>query len=119
MNSPILQCLLLVRGLRAFADGYFSLLLPLYLIALGMTPLQVGIVATGTLLGSGVLTLATGLYAYRFTYRGLLLAASLLMAGTGLGFAVLTDFWPLLVIAFVGTPNPSSGVLSPCARPRK
>jgi MFS family permease len=119
VNSPILQCLLLVRGLRAFADGYVSLLLPLYLIALGMTPLQVGIVATGTLLGSGVLTLATGLYAYRFTYRGLLLAASLLMAGTGLGFAVLTDFWPLLVIAFVGTPNPSSGVLSPCAHPRK
>ena len=112
MNSPVLQSLLLVRGLRAFADGYVSLLLPLYLITLGMTPLQVGIIATGTLLGSGVLTLVVGLYAYRFTYRGLLLAASLLMAGTGLGFAVLTDFWPLLVIAFVGTLNPSSGDVS-------
>ena len=112
MNSPVLQRLLLVRGLRAFADGYVSLLLPLYLIALGMTPLQVGIIATSTLLGSSVLTLAVGLYAYRFTYRGLLLAASLLMAGTGLGFAVLTDFWPLLVIAFVGTLNPSSGDVS-------
>jgi MFS family permease len=112
VNSPILQRLLLVRGLRAFADGYVSLLLPLYLITLGMTPLQVGIIATGTLLGSGVLTLAAGLYAYRFTYRGLLLAASLLMAGTGLGFAVLTDFWPLLVIAVVGTLNPSSGDVS-------
>lgn len=112
MNSPVLQRLLLVRGLRAFADGYVSLLLPLYLIALGMTPLQVGIIATGTLLGSGVMTLATGLYVYRFTYRGLLLAASLLMAGTGLGFAVLTDFWPLLIISIVGTLNPSSGDVS-------
>ena len=34
------------------------------------------------------------------------------MAGTGLGFAVVTDFWPLLLIALVGTLNPSSGDVS-------
>jgi MFS family permease len=34
------------------------------------------------------------------------------MAGTGLGFAFVTDFWPLLVIALVGTLNPSSGDVS-------
>src|SRR5262249_43751798 len=27
----------------------------------------------------------------------------------GVGFAVITDFWPLLLIAFVGTINPTSG----------
>ena len=112
MNSPILRRLLWVRGLRAFADGYVSLLLPIYLIALGMTPLQVGVIATGTLLGSGLLTLLVGLQAYRFTYRTLLLAASALMAGTGFGFAVFSDFWPLLVVAIVGTLNPSSGDVS-------
>ena len=31
------------------------------------------------------------------------------MAGTGLGFAFVRDFWPLPVIAFVGTMNPTSG----------
>jgi predicted MFS family arabinose efflux permease len=31
------------------------------------------------------------------------------MAATGAGFAVITGFWPLLVIAFVGTINPTSG----------
>jgi len=31
------------------------------------------------------------------------------MAGTGLGFAFSIDFWPLLVIAILGTLNPSSG----------
>jgi predicted MFS family arabinose efflux permease len=31
------------------------------------------------------------------------------MAATGVGFAVITDFWPLLLIAFVGTINPTSG----------
>ena len=58
---------------------------------------QVGIIATATLLGSGLLTLAVGLRAYRFHYRTLLLAATALMAATGLGFAFVTDFWPLLV----------------------
>ena len=34
------------------------------------------------------------------------------MAGTGLGFALVTEFWPLLLIALVGTLNPSSGDVS-------
>ena len=104
--------LLLAKGMRAFGDGYVSLLLPLYLLQLGFSPLQVGIIATVTLVGSGLLTLAVGLHAWRFHYRSLLLAASLLMAFTGLGFATLTDFWPLLLVALVGTLNPSSGDVS-------
>ena len=110
--SPYIKRLLVTKGLRAFGDGYVSLLLPLYLLELGLSPLQVGIVATTTLLGSGLLTLLVGLHAYRYHYRTLLLAAALLMAATGLGFAVVTDFWPLLLIALVGTLNPSSGDVS-------
>ena len=34
------------------------------------------------------------------------------MAATGAGFAGLSSFWPLLVVAFVGTLNPSSGDVS-------
>ena len=34
------------------------------------------------------------------------------MAATGLGFATISRFWPLLVVAFVGTLNPSSGDVS-------
>jgi hypothetical protein len=76
--------LLLVKGLRAFGDGYVSLLLPLYLVELGFRPLQVGIIATTTLIGSGLLTLVVGLHAWRFNYRTLLFATSMLMAGTAL-----------------------------------
>jgi len=104
--------LLIAKGLRAFGDGYVSLLLPLYLLELGFSPLQVGIIATTTLVGSGLLTLLVGLHAWRFHYRSLLLAASILMAATGFGFALLTQFWPLLLIALVGTLNPSSGDVS-------
>jgi MFS family permease len=42
----------------------------------------------------------------------LLLAASVLMAATGLGFATITWFWPLLALAAAGTLNPSSGDVS-------
>ena len=113
MNSPSdVNRLLVARGLRAFADGFVSLLLPLYLLELGFTPLQVGIVATTTLLGSGLVTLVVGLQAYRFHYRTLLLSATAVMAATGLGFATLTGFWPLLLVALVGTLNPSSGDVS-------
>jgi MFS family permease len=104
--------LLIAKGLRAFGDGYVSLLLPLYLLELGFSPLDVGIIATITLIGSGLLTLLVGLHAWRFQYRSLLMVASVLMAGTGLGFAVFTSFWPLMLVALVGTLNPSSGDVS-------
>jgi MFS family permease len=103
---------LIARGLRAFGDGYVSLLLPLYLLELGFGPLEVGILATATLLGSGLLTLGVGLRAHRYLERTLLVAAAVLMAATGLAFAAASDFWPLLVIAIVGTLNPSSGDVS-------
>lgn len=109
---PHVNRLLIAKGLRAFGDGYVSLLLPVYLLDLGLAPLQVGIIATATLLGSGLFTLLVGLHAHRYPYRALLLAATLLMAGTGLGFALVTDFWPLLIVAFAGTLNPSSGDVS-------
>ena len=104
-SSSVVTRLLVTKGLRAFGDGFVSLLLPLYLLERGFTPLQVGILTTTTLLGSGLLTLLVGLYAYRYHYRTLLSAATVLMAFTGLGFAVATDFWPLLLIALVGTLN--------------
>ena len=111
-NSPQVHRILLAKGVRAFGDGFVSVLLPLYLLELGLSPLDVGIIATATLLGSGLLTLAVGLRAHRFAFRTLLLAAAALMAATGLGFAFVTAFWPLLVIAIVGTLNPSSGDVS-------
>jgi MFS family permease len=104
--------LLVAKALRGFGDGFVSLLLPLHLLQLGLTPGQVGVIATATLLGSGVLTLLVGTHGGRFSYRALLLAATVLMAGTGAALASLTGFWPLLLVALVGTINPSGGDVS-------
>jgi len=101
--------ILAARGVRAFGDGYVALLLPIYLVELGYSALAIGAIVTSTLIGTALLTLWVGWIANRHSRRLLLLAAAVLMAVTGAGFAVITDFWPLLVIAFVGTMNPTSG----------
>jgi MFS family permease len=112
MDKSHVNRLIAARAMRAFGDGFVSLLLPLYLIDLGYDTVTVGLVASATLIGSGAMTLAVGLTAHRYHYRTLLLAAAALMAATGIGFAAFTDLWPLLVIAVVGTLNPSSGDVS-------
>jgi MFS family permease len=111
VNRTVLP-LLIGRALRAFADGYVAVLLPVYLLALGFQTLEVGVLATGTLLGSALTTLAVGAWGHRFPSRRLLLGAALLMAFTGFAFATGSAFWLLLLIAFIGTLNPSSGDVS-------
>src|SRR5215831_4650668 len=98
--------ILAARGVRAFGDGYVALLLPIYLVELGYSPLAIGAIVTSTLMGTALLTLWVGWIANRHSRRLLLIAAAVLMVATGAGFAVITNFWPLLVIAFVGTMNP-------------
>ena len=109
---PDVRRVVIGRAIRGFADGFVSVLLAQYLIELGFSPVEVGAIVTGTLLGSAVLTLTFGLTSHRFTLRALLLAAAGIMVATGLGFASVTTFWPLLVIAVLGTLNPSSGDVS-------
>lgn len=104
--------LLAARALRDFGDGFVAVLLPVYLLALGFSPLQVGIIATASLLGSALLTIAVGFLGPRFDHRQLLLAAASLMIATGVAFAVVHDYALLLVVAFAGTINPSAGSVS-------
>jgi MFS family permease len=89
-----------------------SVLLAGHLTRLGFTSVQVGAIVAGTLLGSATLTIALGLVAHRLALRRVLLGAALVMAATGVAFAGLSTFWPLLVVAVVGTLNPSTGDVS-------
>lgn len=100
------------RALRGFADGLVSIVLPAYLGTLGFSPFDIGAIATSTLIGSATLTILLTNAAHGLSTRTLLCAAAMLMAVTGVAFSWADEFWPLLLIAFVGTLNPSAGDVS-------
>lgn len=104
--------LLSARALRDFGDGFVAVLLPVYLTALGYSPLEVGAIATAALLGSALLTLGIGLIGGRHDNRRLLMAGASLMIASGVALALVDDFALLLVVAFAGTINPSAGSVS-------
>ena len=105
--------LIAARGVRGFGDGFTALLLPVYLTGLGFSLFQVGLLTTATLLGSAGLTLAVGLAGHRYPAKRLLFVACLLMAATGVAFSRAHAFWPLVLVGFAGTLNPSGGDVSP------
>lgn len=100
------------RGLRGFCDGFLAVLLPAYLLALGLGQLDVGLISSATLIGSAAATILVGILARRYPLRRMLIWAAGLMTATGIGFAGLSSLRALLVIAFVGTLNPGSGDVS-------
>ena len=100
------------RAVRDFGDGFVAVLLPVYLTAMGLGELEVGIVSTLTLFGSTLMTLGIGLIGSRIDHRALLMAASGLMIATGFAFAASNTYAVILLVAFAGTINPSSGSAS-------
>lgn len=100
------------RAARDFGDGFVAVLLPVYLTAIGLDAFQVGLVATLALLGSALMTLGIGFIGGRADQRRLLLAASALMVATGIAFAASDALAAVLLVALMGTINPSSGSVS-------
>jgi MFS family permease len=101
--------LLAARGLRGFGDGFASLVLPAYLSAVGFDTVQIGIVATASLLGSAVLALLIGFVAPRFDRRSLMLLGAALMIVSGIAYPAWANIGFVLLVGFVGTINPTSG----------
>jgi MFS family permease len=110
-TPPDIICLYGARALRGFGDGFAILILPVYLTAIGFSPLQIGVVASASLLGTAALTLITGFIAPRFELRNLFLAGAGLVVLTGLIFPWAETLAPVLLVAFVGSINPSGGDL--------
>ncbi len=97
------------RGVRGFGDGFAVIILPVYLSAIGFTPVEIGFVATAALLGSSLLTLAVGFVAPRHDLRNMLILGAALMVATGIVFPQAEHIAFVLLVAFVGTINPQSG----------
>lgn len=100
------------RALRDFGDGFAAILLPVYLSALGLGAFEVGVLSAVALLGSALMTLGIGMIGARFDHRLLLIGASVLMVATGIAFAASSTYGAVLLVALLGTINPSSGSVS-------
>jgi MFS family permease len=92
-------------------DGFAVIILPAYLTAIGYDPVQIGFVATASLLGTALFTLGIGIIAPRYDLRTLMLVGASLMVGTGLAFPNFENIALITLVAFIGTINPSTGDL--------
>lgn len=109
--TPTIFLLYVARGVRGFADGFATIILPAYLSAIGYDPIGIGVVVTASLLGTAIFTLAIGAIAPRHDLRTLMMIGALLMALTGLAFPNFEHITVVALVAFAGTINPSTGDL--------
>src|SRR5204863_8577285 len=94
--------LFLTRFVRLFAYGSLSVVLVLYLVSLGLTEAQTGLLLTLTLAGDTVVSLALTTHADRIGRRRMLVAGAALMAAAGIGFAATRDLWLLILAGTIG-----------------
>lgn len=100
-------------GIRSFAYGFLSVILGLYLAAVGMEAGVIGAIFTAALGGGAVMTVLLTAVADRAGRRRILMLGAVLMALAGMVFA-LTSNWILLTIAaIVGTISPSGKEVGP------
>src|SRR6185436_366284 len=92
------RLLFATRFVRLFAYGALSVVLVLYLVALGLTESDTGLLLTAILLGDTLVSLYLTTQADRIGRRRMLVIGALLMAGAGLAFALTRQMW-LLVVA--------------------
>ena len=96
-----------------FSYGFLAVVLVLYLDALGLDALQVGLVLTLTLIGDTLISLWLTTNADRLGRRRTLVAGSLLMVVAGLVFAG-TAWLPLLILAAtIGVISPTGNEVGP------
>lgn len=111
MSDPR-RVLAATRAIRGFVDGGVSVVLANHLSRLSFSEPQMGAVVTGTMVGSAFVILLMGWFGHRLPRRTVLFFCTALMAATGLGFLAFDSFWPLLLVALLGTLNPGAGDVS-------
>jgi MFS family permease len=90
-------------------DGFAAIVLPAYLLEIGLDAFQIGVVATTALLGSAAMTLTVGFLAPRHGLRMLLLGCAFLMVVTGIAFPSFAQPVFIVAVAFIGTISPATG----------
>ena len=101
------------RFIRLFAYGALSVVLVLYLVGLGLSSSDTGLLLTATLLGDTLVSLYLTTQADRIGRRRMLIAGAALMAAAGIAFAFARQMWLLVVAGTIGVVSPSGQEVGP------
>jgi MFS family permease len=101
------------RFIRLFAYGSLSVVLVFYLIGLGLSESQTGLLLTLTLVGDTIVSLYLTTRADRIGRRRMLMVGAALMAAAGLAFASTRNLWLLILAGTIGVISPSGHEVGP------
>jgi MFS family permease len=101
------------RFVRLFAYGSLSVVLVFYLVGVGLSAPQTGMLLTLTLAGDTVVSLFLTTRADRSGRRRMLMVGAVLMVAAGLVFASTRTLWLLVVAGTVGVISPSGSEVGP------
>jgi MFS family permease len=102
------------RVTRMLAYGLVSVVLVLYLVQVGLTEREVGLLLSLTLAGDAVVSLWITTNADRIGRRRMLLAGAGLLVAAGLVLATSGSIVLLTLAAVIGTISPSGNEVGPC-----
>jgi MFS family permease len=111
--SPDAWLLFATRSIRLFAYGALSVVLVLYLVSIGLTEFDVGLLLTATLLGDTLISLYLTTQADRIGRRRMLIIGAALMVAAGIVFSITDRFWLLVVAGTIGVISPSGQEVGP------
>jgi len=107
------RLLFATRFTRLFAYGSLSVVLVFYLVGIGLTEPQAGLLMTLTLAGDVVVSLMLTTRADRMGRRRMLVAGAVLMVAAGVVFASTHALWLLTIAGIVGVISPSGHEVGP------
>jgi MFS family permease len=107
------RILVRARGVRMFSYGFLSVILALYLSAVGFSPAQIGVLFTVALAGGAGTTAVVSLLVERWGRRRALIVSALLMVAAGAALGARAGFFVLLPLAAVGALSPTGQEIGP------
>ncbi|KAI5458302.1 major facilitator superfamily domain-containing protein [Mariannaea sp. PMI_226] len=112
-SSRDVKILVLLRMVRLLGYGGTTFVLALYLNALGFGDPEVGVFMTLTLVGDLAISFALTYIGDGMGVRWTVIISALLMCFSGMAFAILDNFWLLLLASIMGVINPSANEIDP------
>lgn len=107
------RLLLSCKAVRMFAFGFLAIILVTYLLEIGISSNDIGIMFGLTLFGDALISLFLTSRADRWGRKKTLLLGSILSIITSLVFALVNNYWLMTVVAIIGVISPTGNEVGP------